>query len=279
MRGLMPVEDFPRITELGVMMADETRVRLLSILLETRATTSELVARLGLDQPRVSAHLAALRKSGLVALSVAGRQHVYAIGSDNVADAIRSFFHLASLSTSGPVAKSTRISRTALREVGRDSLIRRARSCYDHLAGVAGVELLDEILTRGWVEEDKAGLRAGKTTYNLTEKGRRALERLRVRPAEARGSKRQFAYGCLDWTERRYHLGGLLGKAFLDTMLSKRILERTGQAKKSRAISLCKPIIQWLAAPALVEKTISAPAGRVRKFSHVRQATDRTIKL
>jgi DNA-binding transcriptional ArsR family regulator len=244
----MTADNFRKIAELGAIMADETRVRLLCFLLETRATTSELVVRLGLDQPRVSAHLAALRKSGHVSVSVAGRQHVYAIKSDGVADAIRSFFHLAGFSSSDPPSKSVRISRTALREVERDSAVRRARTCYDHLAGVAGVELLDEIVRRGWVEERKVSGGAGRTIFNLTDKGRKSLQRLNVQLAEARGSKRLLAYGCLDWTERRYHLGGLLGKAVLDSLLAERIVEKTGQRNGPRAITVRKPIIQWIAA-------------------------------
>ena len=243
----MPADNFRRIAELGAIMADETRVRLLYFLLETRATTSELVVRLGLDQPRVSAHLAALRRSGLVSVSVSSRQHVYSIKSDRVANAIRSFVHLATLSSSGSPNKSVRISRTALLEVGRDSAVRKARTCYDHLAGVAGVELLEEIVRRGWVEESKMNEANRRTIFNLTDKGRKSLQRLNVPLAEARGSKRLFAYGCLDWTERRYHLGGFLGKAVLDTLLDERIVEKTGQRNKSRAITVRKPIVQWLA--------------------------------
>jgi DNA-binding transcriptional ArsR family regulator len=241
-------DDFHRIAQLGAIMADETRLRLLLLLLETPATTSELVARLGVVQPRVSAHLAALRRTGLVSLWVAGRQHVYAIKSDRVANAIRSFLRLASLSSSSLPSESVGISRTALREVGRDSPIRRARTCYDHLAGVAGVELLDEILRRGWVEEGKVSAENRRTVFILTDKGRKALQRLNVQLAEARGSKRMFAYGCLDWTERRYHLGGFLGKAVLQSLLAERIVEKMGQRNNSRAVAIRKPIVQWFVA-------------------------------
>jgi len=244
----MTAINFRRAAEFGAIMADETRVRLLCFLLETRATTSELVVRLGLDQPRVSAHLAALRRNGLVSVSVDGRQHVYAVKSDGVADAIRSFLYLANFSSSGQPNKSVRISRTALREVERDSSVRRARTCYDHLAGVAGVELLDEIVRRGWVEESKVRGGSRGTIFNLTDKGRKSLQRLNVQLADARGSKRLFAYGCLDWTERRYHLGGFLGKTVLDSLLAERIVEKTGQRNGSRAITVRKPIVQWIAA-------------------------------
>ena len=234
----------PRITQLGAVMADETRVRILDFLLGTQAATSELVVRLGVDQPRVSAHLAALRRMGLVSVSIVGRQHVYAIRSDKVADAIRSFFRLATLSSVAQSRGAVKISNTALLEVGRDSPLRRARTCYDHLAGVAGVELLDEMLKRGWVEESKT-MGGARALYNLTRRGRNSLQRLDV-PVTARIAQRQFAYGCLDWTERRYHLGGFLGKVILDRLLTERIVERTSEG--TRAVNIRRPISQWFSA-------------------------------
>ena len=124
-----------------------------------------------------------------------------------------------------------------------DSPLRRARTCYDHLAGVAGVELLDEILKRGWVKESETS--GGKRTiYNLTNKGRKSLQRMNV-PLTARIIQRQFAYGCLDWTERRYHLGGFLGKVVLDRLLMERIIEKRDQ---TRAVDIRRPIAQWFSA-------------------------------
>ena len=83
---------------------------------------------------------------------------------------------------------------------------------------------------------------------NLTEKGRSALQRLNVQLDQERGSKRLFAFGCLDWTERRHHLGGFLGKAILESLLAERIVEKPSQRNKSRAISVRKPIAQWMTA-------------------------------
>jgi DNA-binding PadR family transcriptional regulator len=109
------------------------------------------------------------------------------------------------------------------------------------------VELLDEILRRGWLEESKARRATRRTIFNLTHKGRTSLQRLNVQLTNLHGSKRLFAYGCLDWTERRYHLGGFLGKALLDSLLAQRIVEKPAR-KESRAITVHKPITQWLAA-------------------------------
>jgi DNA-binding PadR family transcriptional regulator len=110
------------------------------------------------------------------------------------------------------------------------------------------VELLDELLKRGWLEESDFKGGSGRTTFKLTEKGQRSLQDLNVRLAREVGSKRLYAYGCLDWTERRYHLGGLLGKAVLDSLLADGIVERAGRRKVSRAVTVRKPILAWLTA-------------------------------
>ena len=85
----------------------------------------------------------------------------------------------------GPIRIRPKLSSQAEREVRRDSRLRRARTCYGHLVGVAGVALMDKMISLGWLEELAA---AGKSTGG-------------------------FAFGCLDWTERRQHLGGALGRA------------------------------------------------------------------
>jgi DNA-binding transcriptional ArsR family regulator len=224
-------------------MADETRVRIVRFLLEGPAATSDLVARLGVDQPRVSAHLAALRVRGLVSVSVVGRQHVYAIKSVEAKDAIKSFFQLANLPFPQPSSRLKDPSKTALRGVGKDSPIRGARTCYDHLAGVAGVELLDEIMKRGWLKESETHSN-GRTNFDLTEKGKKALGR-RVHLSPEGNSKRTFAYGCLDWTERRFHLGGFLGKVILDSLVADGVVEKTWH-RRSRAVTLSRPILAWI---------------------------------
>ena len=127
----------------------------------------------------------------------------------------------------------------AARQVRRDSGLRRARTCYDHLAGVAGVSLLDEMLGRGWFREEKTP----RTLYWLTGNGECALLRLGVDVPRAAAQRRPFAYGCLDWTERRYHLRGSLAAAIL-TALSKS--GTVGRSAGTRTVALERPILDWL---------------------------------
>ena len=127
----------------------------------------------------------------------------------------------------------------AARQVRRDSGLRRARTCYDHLAGVAGVSLLDEMLSRGWFREEKGP----RTLYRLTGNGERALLRLGVDVPRAAAQRRPFAYGCLDWTERRYHLRGSLAAAILTALLSSGTV---GRSAGTRTVELERPILDWL---------------------------------
>jgi hypothetical protein len=131
------------------------------------------------------------------------------------------------------------ISPQAAREVQRNTVLRQGRTCYDHLAGVVGVELLDALLQRGWLEES-AGLRP---RYRLTPSGRQALQSRGVALPDMQQTRRQFAYGCLDWTERRPHLGGALGAAILQALSDSGYVCRN---RTSRPVILPKPITGWL---------------------------------
>src|SRR5437870_9575944 len=134
--------------------ADVTRMRILQLLLEGEATVSDIVTRLGVPQPRASTHLAFLRQVGLVSVDRLGRQRIYR------PDTARIEAVLEALRTLTPPTPSS--SLQAVREVRRNTSMRQARTCYDHLAGVAGVQLLDEMLRRGWLEpnEDAPNLRS-----------------------------------------------------------------------------------------------------------------------
>jgi hypothetical protein len=133
------------------------------------------------------------------------------------------------------------ISAQAAREVRRDTAIRRARTCYDHLAGVAGVELFDEIFKRGWLEQTELQ-DSPRVSYRLTLLGKQALTANNV-DLPPSSSKRRFAYGCTDWTERRSHLGGSLGAAVLRALQDRSIVRRTDG---TRVVSVQSGISDWL---------------------------------
>ena len=95
----------------------------------------------------------------------------------------------------------------------RDPAMRRARTCYDHMAGELGVALLDGLLARGVIEDRDGAL-------SLAPNGVRFVEDLGVDVPALEAGRRPVCKACLDWSERRSHLGGALGKALLDRILA-----------------------------------------------------------
>lgn len=140
------------------------------------------------------------------------------------------------MNLSGTPTKSAQ----AAREVRRDTAMRRARTCYDHLAGVAGVELFAEIFKRGWLEQTEFQ-DSPRVSYSLTPWGELALTASSVNLPPS-SSKRRFAYGCTDWTERRSHLGGSLGAAILLALQDRDIVRRSDG---TRVVSVQSTISGW----------------------------------
>ena len=145
------------------------------------------------------------------------------------------------MSLSKKATPFTARSLQAEREVRRNSPLRQARTCYDHLAGVAGVELMDQLLRRGWLEA--AGEARGRLQFQITASGKRELSRRGVKLLQSQGSRRSYAYGCVDWTERRFHLGGALGAGILRSLVGSGMIRRDAGI---RVVASLKPVHRWL---------------------------------
>ncbi len=220
------------VARVAAALADPARLGLLAALLEGEATVTELTSRLSLPQPRVSTHLARLRAAGLVEPVTMGRHRTYRV------DAARVKPLLDALYATGP-AMVTRPSPQAGRERRADTPLRRARTCYDHLAGVAGVTLLESMQQRRWLR----GSTGNGPAFELIRSGAAALTKRGVNIASASATKRQFAPACLDWTERRPHMGGALGASVLSA------LKERGYVRKKRggrAVEVTKPLAGWV---------------------------------
>ena len=144
---------------------------------------------------------------------------------------------------SGPTRMRRKRGAQAEREVRRDTLLRQARTCYGHLAGVAGVALMEELLRLKWVEELEAPVSGNRVGFGLTTKGRMAMSDLGVDLAVAEKNTGEFALGCLDWTERGHHLGGSLGRAVTARLLELGLIART---EGTREVKLEGDPVFWL---------------------------------
>ena len=234
-----------QLSEVAHIFSDSTRVRILILLMEAERngeTTSNIVSQLGVLQPRISSHLSILQKYGLIRAIKRGRHRIYVANSMKVAPIMRNFASLATQSTRTHLPSASE----GVRAPRPDAPIRICRTCYDHLAGIAGVELLDRMLRAGWVHEEKKNRDDKQKTrplYVVSRSGLKALHDRGVNVEDAMRSSRLFAYGCLDWTERRPHLGGSLGNVVLNSILSHGYVERM---KGTRALKLSKPISNWI---------------------------------
>jgi hypothetical protein len=107
--------------------------------------------------------------------------------------------------------------RTAIAPRTPDHL-RTARTCYDHIAGALGVGLHERFVALGWLTSSSET----ENSYDLTRKGTEGFRAMGVDAEAARAPRRRFAFACVDWSERRPHLGGALGAAVLKTALHRK---------------------------------------------------------
>lgn len=188
------------IAPVAALIADPTRAAMLTALLGGRALAAgELAGIAGVSAATASAHLSRLLDGGLVDVISQGRHRYYRLAGHEVAEVLE----VLSRMSARPPVRSLRQSRQA-------RLLEEARTCYDHLAGRAGVGLLDRLKEGGFYDRQ-----------DLTEAGERLLAGLGVDVPRARRTRRRFAPECLDWTERRSHLGGALGAAVTEVLFER----------------------------------------------------------
>ena len=194
------------LASVAALMADKHRAQMLLTLLGgTPMSGSALAEAAGISRSLASAHLKKLVAGGLVRAQPSGRQQLYSIASEPVADALEVLILLA------PATKVR-----SLGDASRARSLRWARMCYDHLAGAVGVSVTEALIARGLVHATRTGgsrwLRAGPAEFGRFGIDVDRLER-RTRP---------LLRPCLDWSERRYHLAGSLGAALTRSMIERR---------------------------------------------------------
>ncbi|WP_020574896.1 ArsR/SmtB family transcription factor [Actinopolymorpha alba] len=204
------------LVQIAGLLADQTRAAFCLALLDGRAwTAGELARHAGVSQSTASEHLSRLTAGGLLTEVRQGRHRYVRLAGPAVADLLED---LASFSPSTP-------SPQTLRESTRMSAEARARTCYDHLAGHLGVVVSDALLNLGLVV-DRNGL-------SVSERGLEWFADLGV-SLPARRRSRPVVRSCLDWTERRTHLGGAAGAALCRTAFERQWVERIGSGRALR---------------------------------------------
>ena len=181
------------------LVGDPARANMLTALLSGRAlTASELAQEAGITPQTASSHLAKLEAGGLIEPEKQGRHRYYRLTDPDVAGVLEGLAGLAA-----------RTGHMRVRTGPKDPALRRARICYDHLAGDLGVQMLESMKAQRLVRQKKSDV-------ELTSEGERFLERnLQISPNMLLHPRRPVCKACLDWSERRHHLAGTLGAALM----------------------------------------------------------------
>jgi DNA-binding transcriptional ArsR family regulator len=183
-----------QLLTLAQALADPLRLVILQQLMEGPATVSELQSLTGESQSKVSNHLALLRERDLVRATREGRQMIYTLRDASVGQLVESLTVVAGMVPA---------------RLWKSPQLIAARTCYDHLAGRYGVALFDALLAQEAIKEP-AEMHG---EVELGPGGEEFFGKLGLNLSALRRERRRFAFACPDWTERRPHLGGVLGAA------------------------------------------------------------------
>jgi DNA-binding transcriptional ArsR family regulator len=211
----------PQIAEVAALVGDPARANILCALLCGRAlTATELAFAANVTPQTTSAHLGKLLAARMLVLTKQGRHRYYQLAGPQVGQMLEGIMNVAA---NGPPRFQPRSKL--------DETLRHARTCYDHIAGVLGVALAERLTEREFVI-------LGEEAGEVTPAGITFLSKLGVDLARARSKRRIFCRPCLDWTERRPHIGGAIGAALANRCFELKWIERV---RDSRAL-LVTPI-------------------------------------
>lgn len=210
------MKEGPSVAPIAALAGDPTRANMLAALLDGKALTAgELANEAGVTAQTASAHLSKLEAGGLVAALKQGRHRYFRLAHRDIAEMLEKMMGIAE-----------RTGHLRTRPGPSDPLIRKARVCYDHLAGEMAVGLYEAMLGARLLAERGAALR-------LTRKGEGFARGFGIDLEALAALRRPLCKSCLDWSMRRHHLAGSLGAAVLERVLAKGWARR---ARQSRAV-------------------------------------------
>ena len=209
------MKEGPDISRIAALIGDPGRANILTALMAGKAlTASELAEEAGVSLPTASGHLAKLAEGGLIAGDKQGRHRYFRLAGPEAAQLLEVLMGFASGQ-----------GLLRLRTGPKDQALREARVCYNHLAGRRGVQMFDFLRKSGFVTEGDA--------VGLTAAGAEFITAFGVDLTRLQQGRGALCLCCLDWSERRSHLAGSLGRALLAAMEAKSWLRR---APASRAV-------------------------------------------
>jgi DNA-binding transcriptional ArsR family regulator len=210
------MKEGPSIAPVAALAGDPARANMLAALMSGKAlTASELANEAGVTAQTASSHLAKLEEGGLVSAVKQGRHRYFRLADEDVAEMLEKMIGVAA-----------RAGHLRTRSGPGEPALRKARACYDHLAGEMGVHMFEAL-----VKSRRLAVRDEQ--IRLTRAGEEFLAGFGIDFAEIAGSRRPLCKSCLDWSQRRTHLAGAVGAALLDRIYA---LNWTRRARNSRAV-------------------------------------------
>jgi DNA-binding transcriptional ArsR family regulator len=206
------MKEGPSIAPVAALAGDPARANMLAALMSGKAlTASELAHEAGVTVQTASSHLSKLEKGGLIDGVKQGRHRYFKLANEDVAEMLEKMMGVAA-----------RAGHLRTRPGPTDVAMRKARVCYDHLAGEMGVALFDALLKSGRVALNGDVLR-------ITRRGEAFFHEQGIDVEKLSRERRALCKTCLDWSQRRLHLAGGLGAALLDSFIS------AGWARRERS--------------------------------------------
>jgi DNA-binding transcriptional ArsR family regulator len=197
------MKDGPNIVGIAALIGDNARAEILTALLTGQAlTATELAQVAGVTKQTVSAHLGKLLEAQLLAVENQGRHRYFRLADRDVAQLLESLMGVA-----------YRVGAVRVRSSPREPALRKARVCYDHLAGDLGVLMFDSL-------ERRRLLRTGTAGLELTRQGTQFCAEIGIDVEALARQRRPLCRACLDWSVRRHHLAGTLGTALFERCLA-----------------------------------------------------------
>lgn len=195
------MKDGPDIARIATLIGDPARANMLVELMSGKALTAGELSRVaGITSQTASSHLGKLVDGGLLQALKQGRHKYFSLASDDVAQVLEALMGVAA--TSGHYRTRTG---------PRDAALRKARVCYNHLAGDMGTRLYDGLIAGGYITHDTG-------EPSLTTRGNALMADFGIDLAALSRKRAPLCRDCLDWSERRSHLAGSVGRALLTRM-------------------------------------------------------------
>jgi DNA-binding transcriptional ArsR family regulator len=228
----------PSLAAIAALIGDPSRAAMLQALLPGEALTAGELARVAnIGAPAASGALNALTEAGLLRLHAQGRHRYFALAGEEIASALETLMALPQASPR--------------RAWPHGEAFREGRLCWHHLAGRLGVALHARLTgvalqARGAVLLQARGAVAPQARGAVAPQARKAQEawlapsvggwactpageaRLTALGVDLEAARRapRFACDCMDWSERRPHLAGGLGREVTALFLRRRWLTR-----------------------------------------------------